>query len=87
MPLDARAERIAEAFQTPPTRRAPPQQALMPAEPTRFPARQPGDMSAAELFSQLFPDGVQITGELFADLEQWIRFTGMLAAGGNGTTP
>jgi hypothetical protein len=33
-------------------------------------------MSAAELFSQLFPDGVQMTGELFADLEQWIRLTG-----------
>jgi hypothetical protein len=28
-------------------------------------------MSAAELFSQLFPDGVQMTGELVADLEQW----------------
>jgi hypothetical protein len=63
-----------------------PQEALLPAEPTRLPARQPGHMSAAEPFSQLFPDGVQMTGELFADLEQWVRLTSKLAAGGNGTT-
>jgi hypothetical protein len=63
-----------------------PQQALMPAEPTAPAARHPGHISAAELFSQLFPDGVQMTGELFADLEQWARLTSKLAAGGNGTT-
>jgi len=27
-------------------------------------------MSAAELFSQLFPAGVQMTGDLLADLER-----------------
>ena len=63
-----------------------PQQALLPAEPTRPPACQPGHMSAAELFSQLFPDGVQMTGELFADLEQLVRLTSKLAARGDGTT-
>jgi hypothetical protein len=42
-------------------------------------------MSAAKLFSQLFPDGVQMTGELFADLEQLLRLTNKLAAGSNGT--
>ena len=63
-----------------------PQQALLPAEPTRHTAREPGHMSAAELFSQLFPDGVQMTGELFADLEQLVRLTSKLAARGDGTT-
>ena len=105
----------------------------MPAEPTGHPARRPGQVSVAELFSQLralhltgvdlrstlqnpqvrlgsstchadsggraltcaapvkwrppsqlFPDGVQMTGELFADLEQWARLTSELATGGNG---
>ena len=63
-----------------------PQQALLPAEPATLPARQPGCTSAAELFSQLFPDGVQMTGELFADLEQWVQLTSKLSARGNGTT-
>ena len=58
----------------------------MPAEPAAPPARQSGPVSAAELFSQLFPDGVQMTGQLFADLEEWARLTSKLAAGGNGTT-
>jgi hypothetical protein len=61
-------------------------QALMPAEPTGLPARQNGHRSAAELFSQLFPGGIHMTGELFADLEQLIRLTSKLAAGGDGTT-
>jgi hypothetical protein len=39
------------------------------------PARQPRHISAAELFNQFFPDGIQMTGELFADLEQLIRLT------------
>jgi hypothetical protein len=39
-------------------------------------------MSAAELFGQLFPAGVQMTGELLADLEQWARLTGKLTARG-----
>jgi hypothetical protein len=42
-------------------------------------------MPAAELFSQLFPSGVQMTGELLADLEQWARLTGKLAASGGST--
>jgi hypothetical protein len=63
-----------------------PQLALIPAEPAGPPARQPGPISAAELFSQLFPDGVQMTGELFADLEQWLQLTTKLAARSNGTT-
>ena len=62
-----------------------PQHALMPATPAAPPARQPGHISAAELFTQLFPDGVQMTSELFADLEQLIRLTSKLTAGGNDT--
>jgi hypothetical protein len=46
----------------------------------------PGRVSAAELFGQLFPSGVQMTEELLADLEQWARLTGKLAAHG-GTAP
>jgi hypothetical protein len=42
-------------------------------------------MSAAELFSQLFPSGVQMTGELLADLEQWAHLTSKLATEGSGT--
>jgi hypothetical protein len=61
------------------------QHALMPAEPTTPAAHQPGPISAAELFSQLFTEGVQMTGELFADLAQWLQLTSKLAAGGNGT--
>ncbi len=44
------------------------------------PAAQPGRVSAAELFGQLFPAGVQMTGELLADLEQWARLTGKLTS-------
>jgi hypothetical protein len=62
-----------------------PQHALMPAKPAAPPARQPRHMSAAELFTQLFPNGVQMTGELFADLEQLIRLTSKLTASGNDT--
>jgi len=40
-------------------------------------------VSAAELFGQLFPSGVQMTRELLADLEQWARLTGKLAAHGS----
>jgi hypothetical protein len=61
-------------------------QAIMPAEPTGLPARQNGHMSAAELFSQLFPDGIHMTSELFADLEQLVRLTSKLATGGDVTT-
>jgi hypothetical protein len=46
------------------------------------PAARPGRVSAAELFGQLFPAGVQLTGELLADLEQWARLTGKLASRG-----
>jgi hypothetical protein len=38
-------------------------------------------MSAAELFSQLFPDGVQMIGELLADLEQWAWLNQLAARG------
>lgn len=47
-----------------------------------FPAGRQPDVVPAELFGQLFPDGVQMTGELLADLEQWARLTGKLAARG-----
>jgi hypothetical protein len=40
-------------------------------------------MSAAELFSQLFPSGVQMTGELLADLGQCARLTSKLAGQGS----
>jgi len=51
----------------------------MPAELAAPPARQPGPISAAELFSLLFQHGVQMTGELFADLEERARLTSKLA--------
>jgi hypothetical protein len=35
---------------------------------------------------QLFPNGIQMTSELFADLEQLIRLTSKLTAGGHGAT-
>jgi hypothetical protein len=44
------------------------------------PADRPGRLAAAELFGQLFPAGVQLTAELLADIEQWVRLTGRLAA-------
>jgi hypothetical protein len=47
------------------------------------PAARPGHVSAADLFGQLFPSEVQMTGELLADLEQWARLTGKLAAHGS----
>jgi hypothetical protein len=76
------------ARKIPPARRPAeplPRQALMPAVPAVPPARQPRHISAAELFNQLFPDGIQMTSELFADLEQLIRLTSKLTAEGNGT--
>jgi hypothetical protein len=48
-----------------------------PPEPS---SARPGRPSAAELFGQLFPSGIQMTGELLADLEQWAHLTGKLAA-------
>jgi hypothetical protein len=62
-----------------------PQQAPMPSEPAGPSARQHGHMSAAEVFSLVFPSGVQMTGELLADLEQWARLTSKLASQGGGT--
>jgi hypothetical protein len=62
-----------------PARTFPQQAPVPPAGPA---ARQPGRLSAAELFSQLFPSGVQMTGELLADLEQWASLTSKLAAEG-----
>jgi len=40
-------------------------------------------MPTAGLFSQLFPSGVQMTGELLVDLEQWARLTSKLTAEGD----
>lgn len=54
-------------------RRAPPPAGSLAPESAAASARQPGRMPTAELFSQLFPDGIQMTGELLADLEQWTR--------------
>jgi hypothetical protein len=42
-------------------------------------------MPSAGLFDQLFPSGVQMTGELFVDLEEWARLTSKLAADCGGT--
>jgi hypothetical protein len=64
-----------------------PRQAPMPSEPAGPSARLHGGTSAAGLFSQLFPPGVQMTGELLADLEQWARLTRKLASQGGGTAP
>jgi hypothetical protein len=49
------------------------------------PGRRAARMPAAELFDQLFPSGVQMTGELLADLEQWARLTSKLTADDGGT--
>ena len=65
---------------------APQQGPLPPAAAGASPAH-PRRMSAAELFSQLFPSGVQMTAEPLADLEQWARLTSKLAAGDRGTAP
>jgi hypothetical protein len=73
----------AAARHIPPARRARealPRQAPVPQEQARAAARPPGRLSAAELFGQLFPAGVQMTAELLADLEQWTRLTSKLAA-------
>lgn len=73
----------AAARHIPAARRArgtlPPHAPVSP-EQARPPARHPGRISAAELFGQLFPAGVQMTAELLADLEQWARLTSKLAA-------
>jgi hypothetical protein len=50
------------------------------SRPGPQPTPPPGRISAAELFGQLFPAGVQMTAELLADLEQWARLTSKLAA-------
>ena len=53
-----------------------------PGSPPESAAARPGRVSAAEVFGQLFPSGVQMTGELLADLEQWARLTGKLTSHG-----
>ncbi len=73
----------AAARHIPPARRACGalhRQAPVPPEQARPSAHPPGRISAAELFGQLFPAGVQMTAELLADLEQWARLTSKLAA-------
>jgi hypothetical protein len=55
------------------------------APPPPPPAAPPRRMSAAELFGQLFPEGVQMTGQLLADLEQWARLTSKLADASGAT--
>jgi hypothetical protein len=78
------------ARQIPAPRRAPrtlPRQAPPPPGPAGPAAPHPGHMSAAELFSQLFPSGVQMTGELLADLEQWARLTSKLASKDSRVAP
>jgi hypothetical protein len=78
----------AATFHLPPSRRPAatlPAQAPPPTAPVKTPDPQPGRMSAAELFSQLFPSGVQMTGELLTDLEQWARLTSKLATESGGT--
>jgi hypothetical protein len=65
-------------------RPAPPraQQPVLPLEPEDAPASSGRGLGAGELFSQLFPSGVQLTGELLADLEQWARLTSKLTTSG-----
>jgi hypothetical protein len=63
------------------------QQAALPPAAARPSALQPRRMSAAELFSQLFPSGVQMTGDLLTDLEQWAHLASKLAAEGGSTAP
>lgn len=50
-----------------------------PAPPTRQGPR----MSAAQLFDQLFPSGVKMTGALLADIEQWTHLTAKLTTHGS----
>lgn len=49
------------------------------------PAPQAG-VPAAELLGQLFPPGIPMTTEMLADLEQWARLTGRLAAHGRAAS-
>jgi len=35
-------------------------------------------LRAAELFDQLFPNGVRMTAEVLADFEQWTQLTNKL---------
>jgi hypothetical protein len=79
----------AAARQIPAARRAAealPRPAFLSPDPAESSTRQSERMPVAELFSQLFPSDVQMTGELLADLEQWARLTGKLAAQG-GAAP
>lgn len=52
-----------------------PEPRLCPSPPLR--KRRHG---LAALSSQLFPSGVQMTGELLADLERWVQLTSKLSA-------
>ena len=57
-------------------------QTAEPAVISPPPSEAPGtadDTPAAELFVQLFPDGVRMTPELFADFQRWTRLTEKLA--------
>lgn len=60
-----------------------PRQGHAPVPPT--PPGQGESVSASALLGQLFPSGVPLTTEALADLEEWARLTGKLAA--HGTVP
>jgi hypothetical protein len=75
-------QRAARQIPAPRPRPRPAPEPVSPAAPQapEPPAGQPPHVSAADLFGHLFPAGVQMTGELLADLEHWMRLTGKLAA-------
>lgn len=60
----------------------PPRQPARPRRPAsvRPTAPAPRRPVSVALFAQLFPDGVQMTAEMLADLEQWARLTDKLVA-------
>jgi hypothetical protein len=57
-----------------------PGKAAMPADLRgREATRSPGAEHAFELFEQLFPDGVRLTAETFADFQRWAELTERLS--------
>jgi hypothetical protein len=67
----------------PPRRGQTPPQAPTPPEPAAAPPASPAH-GMSELFSQLFPAGVQLTGDNLTDLAHWLLLTSKLATSTGG---
>lgn len=51
------------------------QRSITPTPARRRAPQSSGSPTAVELFDQLFPRGVQMTSDLLADFEEWVRLT------------